>query len=233
MTNRNQVSTQSGDGLIFSEELVDMIRSAGTEIVARKNTILCRAEDMPEYCYYIESGSVVAYENVITGSEHIFSTSYAGTIILVPSMVVTHRLTLNFKTAEDSKLIRVSRDDLFTLIATDPAFSASLIYALSMRLMGTIEQYREKGNYTVEWRVCKMLLDAAARVGIDYDGKILIQQRLSQQAMADRLQVNRVTVARAIRSLKDHGLVEYINGYYCVRSADQMKRHMQYLESEG
>ena len=219
-----------GEGLLFSREQIDLLRNAGSLIHKKKNSVLCRAGTSPEYCYYIESGSVVAYEHGLSGNERIFNISYAGSIILIPSMVITHRPSLSFKTAEDSDLIRISRDTLFSLIASDAAFSAALIYALSDRLIQTVDQYRQKGTYTVEWRVSNLLLEAADRSGVPYDGKLLIEEKISQQATADRLQVNRVSVARAMRSLKDHGLIEYINGFYCVRSPEQLERHMLYLE---
>jgi CRP/FNR family transcriptional regulator len=67
--------------------------------------------------------------------------------------------------------------------------------------------------------------------GVNYDGKVLIQEKVSQQTIANNLHANRVTIARAIRDLKSLGLVEYINGYYCIRSIDKLKKHMDYLET--
>jgi CRP/FNR family transcriptional regulator len=47
--------------------------------------------------------------------------------------------------------------------------------------------------------------------------------------MANQIQANRVTIARNIRELKDLGLIEYINGYYCIRDVARLKRHMDYV----
>ena len=76
-----------------------------------------------------------------------------------------------------------------------------------------------------------MLLKFAKQSGTDYDGKILIREKISQQSMANMLRVSRITVARTIKELKDLGLLENINGYYCLRSTEQLKRHMKIIES--
>lgn len=50
--------------------------------------------------------------------------------------------------------------------------------------------------------------------------------------MAALLQSSRVSVARAMKQLKDLNLVEYVNGFYCIRSTKQLQRHMEALERE-
>lgn len=215
----------------FSESHIERFKQMGTYMEVPKNFILCEAGEAPDSCYYIVKGQVVSYEYTASGGEHVFSSNGEGAMILVPSMVITHELTLNFKTSKPSHLIRIRREVLFQIIAEDPDIAADFIYSLSARLIGTIEQFRERGNYSVTWRVCNLLVSMAERNGVDYDGKILIQEKMSQQNMANRLQANRVTVARSMKELKDYGLVEYINGYYCIRSIEKLKRHMEYMEN--
>ena len=207
------------------------IQSLGTVIHLEKNQILYKAGDIPDSCYYICQGQIVSYEYTQAGSEHVYSTSQLGELILVPSMVVTHPLSLNFKAGEPAMLVRIPRETMLQAFTENPEFASLLVYSLSLRLITTIESFREKGNYSLPWRVCNLLLHMAEAKGVDYDGKVLIQEKISQQSMANRLHANRVTVARAMRDLKDHGLVEYINGYYCVRSLDKLKKHMDYLET--
>ena len=193
--------------------------------------MLCRAGDIPDSCYYICRGKIVAFECTLSGSEHIFNVNYPGELILAPSMVVTHPLLLNFKAAMSTELIRIGREAMFRAIAENPEFSTTLIYSLSMRLVTTIEQSRQWDGCSVPWRVCNLLLSMAECYGADYDGKMLIQEKVSQQTMANTLHANRVTIARAIHDLKDRGLVEYINGHYCIRSMDKLKKHMDDLET--
>lgn len=211
----------------YAEEIQKM----GTPVTLEKNQMLCKAGDIPDSCYYVCRGQIVAYEYTPAGSEHIFSVNRPGELILAPSMVVTHPLLLNFKASMPTWLIRIRREIMFQAIMEDPEFSATLIHSLSMRLITTIEQSRQRDGYSVPWRVCNLLLSMGECYGVDYDGKVLIREKISQQVMANNLHANRVTIARAIRDLKDYGLVEYINGYYCIRSLEKLKKHMNYLET--
>lgn len=213
----------------FPREHLDKMIELGEEVFLPKNQILLEAGAVPDCCYYIEQGRVASYEYNALGSERVFSINGPGSMILVPSMVITHAVTLSFRTLEPSRLLKIDRRTLGGLIANEPDIAADLICLLSSKLISTIEQYRESGNYSVKWRVCGLLLTLAKQSGVDYDGKLLIQQKISQQSMANRIQANRVTVARVIRELKDLGLVEYINGYYCIRDIERLKRHMDYI----
>ena len=214
------------DQIYFPEAHIERFRELGEILELPKNYILNEAGEVPDCCYYIEQGQVVSYEYTLSGGEHVFSSNNAGVMILVPSMVITHELTLNFKTSRPSRLIRIRRKVLYDILAEEPEIAADFIYLLSARLISTIEQFRERGSHNVTWRVCNLLLSMAELRGVEYDGKVLIQEKISQQDMANRLQANRVTVARVIRDLKDYGLVEVINGFYCIRDIDQLKRHM-------
>lgn len=221
------------DGLAnlnFTAEHVERFRQVGTQMEVPKNFMLFEAGDVPNCCYYIEEGRVAAFEYTASGGEHVFTVNGAGAMILVPSMVITHELSLNFRTITSSRLICIERDALNHMILEEPDMAADFIYSLSSRLIHTIEQFRQRGNYSVPWRVCNYLLFLADQSGIDYDGKTMIQEKISQQEIANMLQANRVTVARAIKDLKDLGLMEYINGFYCIRSIDKIKKHMNYLE---
>lgn len=210
----------------FPEMHIERFRELGQTLELPKNYILFQAGEVPDCCFYIEQGQVISYEYTVSGGEHVFSSNSDGTMILVPSMVITHELTLNFKTFRPSRLIRIEREVLYGILAEEPDIAADFIYSLSSQLIYVIEQFRERGSYSVGWRVSNLLLAMAERNGVDYDGKVLIQEKISQQNMANRLQANRVTVARALKELKDYGLIEVINGYYCIRDTDKLKRHM-------
>lgn len=224
-------STREMGKLILPQHYIDEIQGLGTRMSLEKGQMLCRAGDIPDSCYCICRGKIVAFECTLSGSEHIFNVNYPGELILAPSMVVTHPLLLNFKAAMPTELIRIGREAMFRAIAENPEFSTTLIYSLSMRLVTTIEQSRQWDGYSVAWRVCNLLLSTAECYGVECDGKVLIQEKISQQAMANTLHANRVTIARAIHDLKEYGLVEYINGHYCICSADKLKKHMEYLET--
>ena len=47
--------------------------------------------------------------------------------------------------------------------------------------------------------------------------------------MSNLLGINRITTVRGIKKLKDMGLLEQINGLYCIRDIERLKRHQRQL----
>ena len=75
-------------------------------------------------------------------------------------------------------------------------------------------------------KVCNLLLMFAERYGVPYDGKLLIKEKISQQMMANLLGVNRITMVRAIKELREMGFVDQVNGFYCIRDKERMRQYM-------
>ena len=44
------------------------------------------------------------------------------------------------------------------------------------------------------------------------------------------LGMNRVTVSKKFKELRDISLLEQINGYLCVRSAEALQKHMELMK---
>jgi CRP/FNR family transcriptional regulator len=217
--------------LIFTDRLGQQFENLGTPVDMPKNQMLFRAGDIPDCCYYIKRGRVMAFEFTSSGEERIYNINEQGSIIFEPCVILNRALTLNFKTMTASTLFRIPRETLLDAVLSDPSVAADLLYSLSEKFLEVNEQIRESAVHSVHWKVCNLLLTYAYKYGVDYDGKVLINEKISQQLLANLLRVNRVTVARVIRELRDSGLVEQINGYYCIRSIDNLRNHMQYIDS--
>lgn len=219
----------------FSSELImdkfhERLRSIGTSIEVPRNFQLYRAGDIPDSCYLIQSGRIISAEVMPTGREFVFSSNEEGATILLPAILLHRRLTLNFRASVPSKLIRVKRESLLQTMASDPDFLASVLYVMTVKYSVLLDMFRST-SHMVPWQVCNLLLSLAKKHGVDYDGKILIRIKYSQQMMADFLHANRTTVARAMRELFDLGLVERINDYYCIRSVEKLHQHMDEIEN--
>lgn len=217
-------------GLLQPNGYRERLESIGTPVSIRKNFLLFKAGDKPDSCYLIQEGRINSCECTYSGRNHIFGSNGKDSLILLPSVILGHRLTLDFRASASSKLIRIPKERLMSEILSDSEFAANTIYVLSEKFIEVNEQFRAGSSRIVPWKVCNLLLSLAEKSGVDYDGKILIKEKYSQQMMADFLHVNRVTIARAIKELMDFGLLERINDYYCIRSLEKLKKHMDYMD---
>ena len=154
----------------------------------------------------------------------------SGTLIVLPAVILEHRLELSFMTTMPSKLVRIRREDLLKAISSDAELTIGIMNILAANFIRVYEEFRAD-NRAAPWKLCNLLLSLADKHGADYDGKVLIKLRYSQQMMADYLHVNRTTVARTIKQLTDAGLLERVNNYYCIRSLDRLQRYMERFDT--
>ena len=217
--------------LIFSEHPYDIFSTMGARIAVPKNQIIHLAGDTPTHCYYIQSGRIMAYEYTSSGEEHIYNVNDAGTLLFESAIILDRSVSLSFKTIAPSVLIKISKETLLQEITANPKVAFCLLQSLSEKFTQVNEQIREASGHDAGWRVANLLITFAHRYGVDYDGKILIKDKISQQLIANLLRINRITVIRTMKELKDLGFVESINGFYCIRDLDGLLKHMKYMES--
>ena len=134
---------------------------------------------------------------------------------------------VNFKTVLPSELILITKEMLLEGISRDPQLSMDIMESLSTKFLSSMEQIRHSNFHNAAWKICDLLLIFAEHYGVPYDGKILIKEKISQQLLSNLLGINRVTAVLAIKELKEMALIEQINGYYCIRSLEQLKRHQE------
>ena len=195
-----------------------------------KGVVLISAEEVPACLYIVKSGLVAGYEELANGSERIYYLMDKNAMFLEANLMLSRPASVNFRTLEPSELIMVKKDALMRAFQEDPQISCSLFFSVSNKFLVAMDELRGSRSHSAEWMLCHLLLEFAERYGVAYDGKVLISKSLSFQMLADMIGVNRVTAVRAMRSLRDLGLVEWINGFHCIRSPEALKTHQEWLD---
>lgn len=209
---------------------IERLMDLGPHKVYPKNHILATPDQYPDTCYLIIRGRVASYEHTRDGLERIYNFNDPGSIIL-DFNVLTHRKALvYFQTTMPTELVCISRDSLIRAMEGDPEIMMDVVESISNKCLSSMDQVRQVSTHNVPWRICHLFLIFAERFGISYDGKVLVKEKISHQMIANLLCINRVTVSRAIKDLRDLNLIEVINGYYCIRSLEQLYRHQELLD---
>jgi CRP/FNR family transcriptional regulator len=115
-------------------------------------------------------------------------------------------------------------------MADDFNVAINIVKSVSYKLLAATEQIRGTMCHETTWRLCSLLLIFAENYGIPYEDKIMIKDKLSQKILSEILGVNRITVHRIMKKLKDMDLIEQINNYYCISDTERLKKHMGYLD---
>ncbi len=217
--------------LIVTDSSIEHFEKMGTQIKLPKDTVFYKAGEIPDYCYLIKKGLVKTFEYTDSGDERIYSLVDEGSLLLELSALLRKPLPMSFATVTPSVVVRISAKTLMEEFYSRPEIMTEFLLSVNEKFVSILEQLRESTSQSAEWKVCNLLLVFAGRFGANYDGKVLIREKLSQQMMADLLRVSRITVVRAVKNLKEMGLVEQVNGYYCIRSIEKLQQHMRYADA--
>ena len=233
MNQRNSDGYEIGTYLWSSAVDREVLRSLGEEITIPKNTIIHTADEIPAYAYYILSGRVISFEYTANGNERIYAISSNGSLVLDESLILQRAIPVSFRTTRETRAVRIDRDAIYRAVTADPEFAIAIIQSTAEKMLSAMEIIRQSTSTNASWKVCNLLLTFARQYGVEYDNKILIEEKISQQTIANLLGLNRIITLRVMKDLKDMGLIEQINGLYCIRDMDRLHTHMEYLEAES
>jgi len=193
--------------------------------IFQKDQIIEKQGDPCEHCYLILKGQVVGYDFTEFGAEHDYFQNEKGSTLLETQVLLNMVSPMYFRAVEQSELASVERGTLLSAMKNDSDIAMYITGNLMIKFNWTMHRL-SRATRCAMYQLCDSLLTLAGKYGKNYDNKVMITQKISQQALSNQLHVNRTTVIRNLNELKDRNLIEQINGLYCIRDIDALKRFM-------
>lgn len=221
------------EGCRFTSSSCEKFSGLGKPVAFAKGDMITQAGCCPTCCYYMLEGRAMAFEYTGTMDERYYHFSDAGSLVLEANILLEQETKVSLVAITDVKARAIIREELLDVLRIDSDLALELMTSLSYKFMSAMDQVREATQCNVSWKVCNLLLMFAERYGVPYDGKLLIKEKISQQMMANLLGVNRITMVRAIKELREMGFVEQVNGFYCIRDKERMQDFMIEANAQG
>jgi CRP/FNR family transcriptional regulator, cyclic AMP receptor protein len=191
----------STDEILGVIELRDFAQHA----VARtypKNTVVVSEGDRTDSLYIVVSGRVKVYVSDEKGKEIVLSESgpgeYFGEMVLDEGPRSASVMTL-----EPTQFLIVPKEDFQEFLAKSPDFALHLILKLIKRIRALTNDVKSLALMDVYGRVARLLLDLAK----DRDGVLVIEDRPTQQEMANRIGASREMISRILSDLTRGGYI--------------------------
>jgi CRP/FNR family transcriptional regulator len=217
--------TQKANRLIRLRRRINALESLGQAQSFPENHIIIRAGTMPKSCYIVLDGQVVGASPSYSGDDLIFFVMGPNSIFGEVGVLFDRPSPVTFKTTAPSKLLVLRKDLFVEAVKNDGELSFAMLESVSDKFYAAMDEIGHIRSHGINWQLCDLLLVFGERYGVAYDGKIMIDYKVTIHLLASMLGVNRASVVRGLKSLKDINLIEHINGYYCIRSLEQMRRH--------
>ncbi len=178
-------------------ELLDAISARGQLKLFPARTIIIHEGDPGNAVYLINSGRGKIYSTNDSGKEIIFDNFGPGDILGEPILDGGVR-SASVMTLEATSCSVIRASDFKDLIAQNPGYALHVISKLIRLLRASNENVKSLALEDVYGRVIRFLMQRATEVG----GEWVIDERLTQQSIADRVGSSREMVSRIFKDLE-------------------------------
>lgn len=171
------------------------------------NTILISEGDYTDSLYVVLEGEVKVYASDQHGKEVILNILGPGEYFGELALLDDEPRSASVKTMNPTKVIVITKHDFRNCLATNSEMGYNLIKALIRQVRSLTGNVKSLALMDVYGRVAHTLLDLAK----DVDGKMLIQQKLTHQDIADIVGASREMVSRILKDLINGGYITIKN----------------------
>ncbi len=211
---------------LFLPRGIERLKELGTLRKVPAGTVLAEAGEMTSCCYLIKSGRVIGCEYSRSGELRIYCVNEKDSIVLEDSLLLDRQVPIEFRTTVESEVYCISKKELQMVIYENPEAAMDIIQSLSMKLLSVVDQMKYENEHSATEKVCNLLLAYAKRYGVQEENGTVIKEKLSQEYISSLLGLNRITVVRVMKELKEQGLVEKKKGYYYLHNVEQMQESL-------
>jgi CRP/FNR family cyclic AMP-dependent transcriptional regulator len=177
-----------------------------------KNTIVVTEGERSDSLYVILSGRVKVFVSDEQGKELVLNVEGPGEYFGELALDEGPR-TASVSTLEPCKLAMIANDALRGFLASHPDAALRLMRGLIGRIRHMTESIKDLALLDVYGRVAKLLLELAREV----EGRLIVDQRLTHQQVADRVSASREMVSRIFKDLATGGYIAVEDGRIVIK----------------
>jgi CRP/FNR family transcriptional regulator, cyclic AMP receptor protein len=189
-------------GETLAQTELDAIAGRAVTRTFPKNTVVVSEGDRTDSLYILVSGRVKIYVSDEDGKEVVLNNAgpgeYFGEMVLDEGPRSASVMTL-----EATRFLVVPKEDFRDFVAQSPEFSLHLIRKLIRRVRTLTGNVKSLALMDVYGRVARMLLELA----VERDGELVIEERPTQQEMANRVGASREMISRILKDLAEGGYI--------------------------
>ena len=196
----------AGNPMPFPELTESDLQAISAHAVTRsfsRNAVVVTEGDGSDSLYIILSGRVKFYVSDEHGKEIVLSEAGPGEYFGEISLYEGPR-SASVMTLEPTSFSVIPRDDFRDLLSRSPDFALSLIRKLIHRVRALTENVKSLALMDVYGRVARMLLELAS----ERDGVLAIEDRPTQQDLANRVGASREMISKILKDLESGGYIK-------------------------
>lgn len=173
-----------------------------------KGKIILFEQDLGSSLFIIVSGKVKISILSDKGKEIILAEIGEGAFFGEMALLDGLPRSANVTALEDTEVLVLKREDFLTHLKNNPEVGIKLLSVLTQRLRHADRQIESLALMDVYGRIARVILQLAEENGKAVEEGILIENRPTQQEMANMAATSRETVSRVLKDLSNHGFIK-------------------------
>ncbi len=195
----------------LSNEEVCKISASITHREYRKGELLMHDGERSENIVIIHEGSAKAFKYTTDGREQILYVFTEGDFFGEQNLLTDRTATYSVEALHTVKTCMLSKSQFQNLLYEYPDIAVKIIAELGERMARLENAMQGMGVRNVDNRIGGILLEFAAKYGVEEKEGTLIQLPLSREGIANYLGVARETVSRKLGQLESDGIIRSVN----------------------
>ncbi|MBV8468188.1 MAG: Crp/Fnr family transcriptional regulator [Burkholderiales bacterium] len=191
----------------LSDQELEHIEASATAKTYAKGTIIIDEGDAGSSMFLLMQGRVKVFVSDSSGKEYVLAILGPGEYVGELALLDDEPRTASVETEEQSTFLVIVKEDFLTLLREHPPIMFKLLLNLARRSRQLTEAVKNLALKDVYSRVRLLLEDLA----VEHDGQLMVEEPMTQQAIADRVGSSREMVARIMKELVFGGYVRIEN----------------------
>jgi CRP/FNR family cyclic AMP-dependent transcriptional regulator len=192
----------------LSEETLDRLVPLFVERVYQKGEAIFHQGDAGEALFLISSGQVRVEKEILDGTPVTLALRGAGSVIGELALLDGSTRSATVYAMGMVKGLSLARSSFLTFLGDNTEALKSLLAILSQRLRESDQRIEDLGSKTLAQRLAGVMLKLAATEGEQGQDGIKLSSTVNYQLLTGLLCTNRESVSRAMRSMKESGLLD-------------------------
>ncbi len=198
-------------------------KQIGEGVELRNRALLITPGTVPSCCYFIEAGTVFAYIENDNGLKDAYCIFHEGDLVLEQDLIRGKENLLYYETIGKVHARRISRFQLEQALRDEPELLRDLLSATMKFGDNLLEQTWNKKNGNAASRLSNLLLNLAKTHGIEEQGTVIINLKLSQEVLAQMAGLHRITVVREMKKMREQSLIMKKIPWYVIPNLVKLK----------
>lgn len=191
----------------LNDEELSLIQQRAVSRSYPKGSMVIREGEEAISLYLIISGAVKVFMDNEEGKEIILNTQGPGEHFGELALVDDQPRSASVMTTQASKFMVITKQQFKNVLAQHPEIALGMIKNLSRRVRLLSDNVKSLALLDVYGRLAKTLLSMSR----EKDGKLVIDEKLTQQDIANRIGSSREMVARILKDLVTGGYISIDN----------------------